>query len=259
MAGPSEATSIAPCELLDWDSDHFGFPIAQVTGDALTRMGAEAVDAWCRDRGIRCLYLSADVGDAESARATAVHGFRIVDVRAVMRRLYTGLLELETGPEVTVREATEADLAFARKLAARSHRTSRFYFDGNFPRERCDALYETWVERASRDPDRRLLIAVVDDEPVGYMCCGPLGPDREGHGELVAIDERFRGQGLGRALHFGEYRDYAARGALTQLAVISLRNVVNIRLHEQLEFLTDKVEVFFHKWYDRDRGEPGCR
>ncbi len=259
MAGVSEATSISSCELLDWDSEHFGFPIAQVTGDAFTRMGPEAVDAWCRDRAIRCLYLSADVGDAETARAAALHGFRIVDVRLAMRRPYAGLLELQTGPEISAREATETDLGFARRLAARSHRTSRFYFDGNFPRDRCDALYQAWVERASRDPDRRLLIGVVDAEPVGYMSCGPLGPSREGHGELVAIEERYRGQGIGRALHFAEYRDYAARGALTQLGVISLRNVVNIRLHEQLGFLTDNVEVWFHKWYGGAEEGPGCR
>jgi len=148
------------------------------------------------------------------ARLAAAHGFRVVDVRLIARRSYEGLLELSTGPELEAREATETDLAFARDLAARSHRTSRFYFDGNFPRDRCDALYEEWVERGSRDPDRRLLIGVLDGNPVGYIVLTPLGPDLEGHGELVAIEERHRGKGLGRALSFAEWRAYAARGAL---------------------------------------------
>ena len=158
---------------------------------------------------------------AKSARIAAAHGFRVVDVRVVARRSYEGLLDLaaELAP-LTVREATESDLAFARGLAIRSHRTSRFYFDGGFPRDRCDALYRAWVERGSHDPDRRLLIGVVDDEPVGYIVCGPLGPDREGSGELVAIDERHRGKGYGHALSFAEYRDYAARGGLAHRGVI---------------------------------------
>jgi GNAT superfamily N-acetyltransferase len=90
---------------------------------------------------------------------------------------------------------------------------------------------------------------VVDGEPVGYMASGPLGTDREGHGELVAVDERHHGKGFGRALHFGQYREYAARGALTQLGVMSFRNLANLRLHERLGFLTDEVRVWHHKWY----------
>jgi GNAT superfamily N-acetyltransferase len=250
MAGTSDALTTAPCELLEWDSEHFGFPIARVRANALTEDSAETVDDWCGEHGIRCLYLSADVGDAETARVAPSHGFRLVDVRATARRPYEGLLELEARSDlVTVREATETELVFAKALAARSHHTSRFYFDENFPRDRCDALYEAWVERGYRDPERRLLIGVVGGEPVGYMVAGPLGPEREGHGELVAVDERHRGKGFGRAIHFGEYRDYAARGALTQKATMSLRALASIRLHEQLGYRTDQFEAWHHKWY----------
>jgi len=249
MAGASDEPSVPPCELLEWDSEHFGLAIARVTPGALTVEGPEAIDAWCRDRGVRCLYLCADAADAETTRLAAAHGFRVVDVRLIARRSYEGLLELSTGPELEAREATETDLAFARDLAARSHRTSRFYFDGNFPRDRCDALYEEWVERGSRDPDRRLLIGVLDGNPVGYIVLTPLGPDLEGHGELVAIEERHRGKGLGRALSFAEWRAYAARGALIQRGVMSLRSIAIIRLHEQLGFVTDEVQVWHHKWY----------
>jgi GNAT superfamily N-acetyltransferase len=250
MAGDSADAAIPPCELLEWDSEHFGFSIAQVTSAGLTGEGAAAADQWCRERGIRCLYFCADVGDSESARVAAAHGFRVVDVRIITRRPYEGLFELDPGPEeLTAREATETDLDWARDLAARSHHTSRFYFDGSFPRDRCDALYEAWVERGSRDPERRLLIGVVGDEPVGYFVLAPLGPDREGHGELVAVDERHRDKGYGRALHFAEYREFAARGALTHRGVISTRNIVNTRLHEKLGFLTDEIQVWHHKWY----------
>ena len=62
---------------------------------------------------------------------------------------------------------------------------------------------------------------------------------------------------MGRALSFAEYRDYAARGALIQRGVMSLRSIANIRLHEQLGFLTDEVQVWHHKWYGggRSRGD----
>jgi len=254
MSVDADATAVVPCELLDWDSEHFGFPIGRVSAGALTESSAEAVDAWCAERGVRCLYLAADSDDSETARVAAARGFRVVDLRIIASRSYEGLLDLPTGPqEVTVREATDGDLDYARRLAARSHRSSRFYFDGNFPEDRCDALYEAWIERGVEDPERELLIAVVAGEPVGYYVVAPMGPDRDGYADLVAIDERHRRKGYGRAMYFGGYRHCAARGARVARAVLSHRNLANIRLHEKIGFLTDEIQVWHHKWY----GEAG--
>jgi GNAT superfamily N-acetyltransferase len=256
MAGPSEATSTAPCELLDWDSEHFGFPIARVLADTLTESSVEEIDAWCFDRGIRCLYFAGVPDESETSRLAAAHGFQVVDVRIITRRSYEGLLDLDPGPEeVELREATDTDLEYARRLAARAYHGSRFYFDGRFPKERCDALYEAWVERAVRDPERRVLIPVVDGEPVGFYLLAPIGPGAEGHGELVAIEERHRGKGYARAMYFGAYRYCAERGVRRQRGVYSYRNLTAIRLHEKIGFLIDEVEVWHHKWYGETEAE----
>jgi GNAT superfamily N-acetyltransferase len=251
MAAEGVAAATAPCELLEWDSEHFGFPIARVTGSSLDDASATAIDDWCRERGIRCLYFAADAEEPETARVAAAHGYRMVDIRIVARRSYEGLLDLPAGPEeVVTREATDGDLDYARRLATRSHHSTRFYFDGGFPKDRCDALYVAWVERGARDPARRLLIPTVDGEPVGYNVLAPIGPDLEGHGELVAIDERHRGKGYGRAMHFGGYRHCAARGARSARGVFSHRNRANLRLHERIGFLIDEIQVWHHKWFE---------
>jgi GNAT superfamily N-acetyltransferase len=251
MAIASQRPETLSCELLEWDSEHFGFPVGQVVGDTLTPRLAEAIDDWSSDQGIRCVYLRAGSADAETARVAARHGYRVVDVPITGRRLVEEVTELPfTGAEkVAVREATGEDLEYARRLASRSHHTSRFYFDGSFPRERCDALYEAFVVRGFRDPNRTLRVPLVDGEPAGYHVLGPLGPDREGHGELVAIDERHRGMGVGQAMHVSTLRLLAARGAVTHRGVFSARNVASVRYHLQLGFLISRVDVWHHKWY----------
>jgi GNAT superfamily N-acetyltransferase len=250
MSADAGATAAAPCELLEWDSEHFGFPIARVLADTLTESSVPEIDAWCLDRGIRCLYFVATPDDSETSRLAAAHGFQVVDVRIITRRSYEGLLDLDPGPEeVKLREATDSDLEYARRLAARAHHSSRFYFDGRFPKDRCDALYEAWVERSVRDPERRVLIPVVDGEPVGFYLLAPIWPGAEGHGELVAIDERHRGKGYARAMYFRAYRYCAELGVRKQRGVYSHRNLTAIRLHEKIGFLIDEVEVWHHKWY----------
>src|SRR6266511_5955123 len=102
MARANEATETLPCELLDWDSEHFGFPIGRVVGSTLTPQLAEAIDDWCSDQGIRCLYLLADAGDADTARVAAGNDFRVVDVRVTVRRSMQGVAELPVTAAETV-------------------------------------------------------------------------------------------------------------------------------------------------------------
>ncbi len=155
-----------------------------------------------------------------------------------------------TGPEsMEIREAGERDLDHLRELAARSHTGSRFYFDGGFERDRCDALYQAWVEQGLRDPERGLLVALVDGDPVGYMVFSAVVAGGEGRGELGAVDERHRGEGIGLALHVSMFRLLVRRGAVTHRGVLSARNLPVIRLHERLRFQTENVEAWHHKWY----------
>jgi GNAT superfamily N-acetyltransferase len=241
------------CELLEWDSEHFGFPIARVSAETLTTESAEAIDEWCIDQGVRCLYFLADAEDVPTAQIAASHGYRAVDLRATVGRSTEGVPRLpSSGPgKIEIREAREGDLNRLRELAAISHRHTRFYLDGSFPPERCDALYEAWVERGFRDPQWWLLVALVEREPVGYMVFSKGGARGEGHGELGAVDERHRGKGISRALHISMLRLLAERGVTSHRCPLSARNLAVIRLHERLGFITEKVEVWHHKWFGR--------
>jgi len=191
-----------------------------------------------------------DAGDVDSAQVALDHDFHVVDLRVIARRSLEDVAQLPEGPKaVAVREAAEEDWDYLVGLATRSHYASRFYLDRGFPRDRCDALYQAWMERGLRDPSRTVHVPVVEGEPAGYHVLAPLDDAREGHGELVAIDERHRGRGVGVALEVSSMRLLAGRGALTQRTTSSARNLAASRLHERLGFLTEKIEVWHHKWY----------
>jgi GNAT superfamily N-acetyltransferase len=241
-----------PCELLEWDSEHFGFGIARVVGSELDEATARLADEWCAQRDVRCLYFLADADDAESARVAAESGFRAVDVRVSSRR---SLSEEPppVGPDgLEMGEAREAELDSLRSIAAVTHRGGgRFYFDGGFPPERCDALYGAWVDRGFRDPDRMLLAARVDGEPVAYQVVGPV---EEGGGrrlELLAVDPGRHGAGIGVGTLSGAIRLLRIAGVPETWTILSARNVATVRLHTRLGFLSEKVGVWHHKWYGR--------
>jgi GNAT superfamily N-acetyltransferase len=239
-----------PCRLLDWDSEHFGFPIARVNGETLDRERAEAVDDWCLDQGIRCLYLLTGAGDAESARVASERGYRVVDQRVTIRHSLDPPARDPLLDGWRIRDATADDLETLCELAARSHHDTRFYFDGRFPAERCDDLYREWVRRGFRDESRQIRVPELDGAIAGYQVIGPPAPGGERVLDLLAIDDRQRGKGVGRMLLSDSVAWLGSRGAEAVVTVLQARNVASTRLHEQVGFLTEKVETWHHRWYE---------
>lgn len=241
-----------PCEVLEWDSGLFGFRVARVLGANLDREAAARVDDWSRANEVRCLYFLADQEDDETFRVAAESGFRVVDLRITIRRSLEGVADLPfEGPDgMDVDEATEAEVGYLRALAAESHRGTRFYFDGGFPVERSAALYEAWIERGFRDPERNIRVAALDGKPAGYQVVGPPAADGTRRLELLAIDPHHRGRGIAPALVLSAMRLLESEGKAKTWTILSSRNVASIRLHERLGFLTDRIEVWHHKWYD---------
>jgi ribosomal protein S18 acetylase RimI-like enzyme len=201
----------------------------------------ERVDAWAREHGVACLYFLArdELGAAAEAQAA---GFRLVDVR----------VELDRVPEPldasTLRPATAEDLPALRGIARTNHRVTRFYADPRFPDDRCDDLYELWIERSVEGWADVVLVADVDGRPVGYVSCHADGD--AGSIGLVGVAEEARGRGIGRALVAGAVSWCHDRGVGRISVVAQGRNAAAIRLYEGAGFRTADVGLWFHRWLD---------
>ena len=232
-------------EVLAWDSEFFGFRIGRVRAPDLKPEVARRLEAWGRDHGLRCLYLLLDANDSPSIRAAEEIGFRHVDVRLTRGRSLGG--DLEAPPEIE--PAAEKDLPALREIARRSHHASRFYQDPGFPDERCDALYERWLERGFEEPDQQVLVIRQSAQPLGYIVCSNL-EDTCGRISLIAVAAGASGAGLGGSLARGGLAFMASRGCERAEVVSQGRNVPANRLYERLGFLTLRMEHWFHLWMD---------
>lgn len=231
------------CRRLDWDSQFFGYHIGRVDADRLSLDVLAHIEAWCAAEGNECLYFLADAAHAPTAWLAHKGGFIYVDTRVTLSTALAAPIEM---PE-SIRLAVPADSDPLKRIAGSSHRDSRFYFDPVFPVKRCDALFETWIER-SLDGSFAHAVLVARDagQPVGYMAVD----EKDGRGKinLVGIDERARGKGLGTLLVRAALAWFWERDLRQVDVVTQARNVSAQRLYGKGGFLPVNVQTWYHRW-----------
>jgi len=245
-------TDMETCELLEWDTAFWRFRIGKVAGDILTEERAELIERWCRAHQIACLYFLARSDDAETTRVAEDCGFRLVDIRLTLRCEPVGLFRGDTRGDqdtVLIRDSRPDDVPELERIAAISHRETRFYYDMNFPRSRCASLYETWIRRSCEGYADVVLVAEVDAVPAGYVACRIEEEPGAGRIGLLGVSDRMRGRGIGRALVRGSLMWFRERLTQTVTVVTPGRNRAGQRLYQRCGFVTDDTQLWYHKWY----------
>jgi GNAT superfamily N-acetyltransferase len=234
------------CEYLSWDSEFFGLRIGRLFPKRLSVSALQNVKDWCRSNSIDCLYCLVDADDFETIRCIEQMLLRLVDVRITLSRS----LAKHDFPKVnsTVRPAVASDLPILCSIARCSHQDSRFYSDSNFPRRKCDTLYETWVTKSFQGYADIVLVAEHENQAAGYITCKAI----DGHvGQigLLAVEGRAQGRGLGSAL-IGAALDWFKRNACEQATVVTQgRNVPAQRCYQRTGFVTESVQFWYHWWF----------
>jgi dTDP-4-amino-4,6-dideoxy-D-galactose acyltransferase len=244
---PDTAPELATgCACVEWDSEFFGRRIARVD-PARFQADPEAVDAWCAERCIDCVYLLVDVAESGATATAQAHGFRLVDVRVTLEAdLASGQTEVVSAVGAVVRSATPEDIEALRAVARVSHRFTRFYVDGHFDRTRCDDLYELWITKSCGGWSDRVLVVEAEGRAAAYVTCHLR--DRTGAIGLFAVAPEFRGLGFGGVL-LERARQWFVEQEKTRMTVVTqARNASALRLYQRAGMDVTAIELWFHKW-----------
>jgi ribosomal protein S18 acetylase RimI-like enzyme len=235
-----------PIEILPWDSAFFGVRIGRVLLESPTAEEmSDAIHQADRD-GIQCLYWLVDCASPLPYHAAASYGFRLVDIRVTFER---ALSARTAGNPLApgVRHYVPEDLPALISLARESHRDSRFFRDGNFPVERCEALYEEWIRKGCQSGSGTVLVAVEDRKPAGYCVCSVF-EDGTGSIGLIAVDPACRRARLGTALVESALGHFRAAGMRFATVVTQGRNISSQRLYQRCGFVTRSLQLWYHRW-----------
>lgn len=251
--------SDALCRLLPWDTDFFGFTIARLDAERLTPESAAQIDAWCAAHAVRCLYFLADSDDPTTVQVAENAGYHFVDVRLTLEipHLQAYIARTPSAPvSAASRPFRAGDVEALAAIARASYTDSRYYFDLHFDRQKCDALYETWVRRdcasAAHDSSHHAVYVMdFDGQPAGFVTCHlqATADARSGVIGLVGMAEAAQGQGFAQIMMNEALGWFARQGCERVTVVTQARNVGAQRVYQRCGFITQRVQWWYHKWF----------
>lgn len=241
------------CQFLEWDTEFFGFRIARVLSNTLSIETANAIDVWASKNKIDCVYFLARSDDAVTVSVAEDFHYRQQDIRVQLDlRLQDYVYQPQVSAPYQKDLASEDDISNMLPIIENTFIHSRFYNDPHFPRDKCEELYNIWLERSIVDKFAdQVIVFRRDNLPLGFITCKLNHDDKIGSIGLVGVAHSARGQHLGTMLVNAACNFFSQEGMLTAEVVTQGRNIVAQRLYQKCGFRTASVSIWYHKWFDR--------
>lgn len=236
----------AEIQLLPWDSDLMGFPVARLSLDRATADEIAQAITDCRAVGQHLLYVVVQMADDTSNRAVQATGAWLAD-RKVTFAMPLNSADAALLPDPAIVLAIEFTPEL-EALAWQSGEYSRFRLDPRLPITVFQRLYTQWLRNSLNGSIARSVMVLqgATGESLGLATLG----EKSGVADigLIAVEAAARGQQVGQRL-MAEARRRAAAIGFTQLQVITQgENQQACRFYEKCG-LTQVDEVYiYHLW-----------
>ena len=237
------------CSLVPWDSETFGFPVAQINlvelGEGAQARGMlQEFEAWCAVHGVRLVSCRLDHTQLRESMALEGLGFRFVEM---VHGLRLDTLEGIAAPRhvIQVVKAARDDLESIEEIAYSAFTTGRFLIDWRLAPELSKRRYATWARTSFDVPRQTLLKAEFDGELVGFFIVEHRS-DRRVYWHLTAIAPHWQGKGIGLSLWQTMLIRHRTEGATVVETTISGHNSPAINLYSRLGFSFASAHMTFH-------------
>jgi dTDP-4-amino-4,6-dideoxy-D-galactose acyltransferase len=239
----------APFDVLDWDSDLFGFPVARLRSHVLIPQTYGNALKTLKDAGIRLAYAVTPWDDREARAVIEQAGGSMVDRRVRYRKGVSGTVAF---PSLVVVWPGQNCTPELESLALESGNQSRFRMDPKIPPDVFPKLYLTWIRRSVLGEIADTVLVSMRAGRVTGMVSLNLNGTRAEVG-LMAVDQAHRGAGIGLRLMEAAEAWAHAHGAETLDVVTQGANTGACTLYKASGCLVAEEEAVYHVWLEPAR------
>lgn len=231
-----------------WDSDTFGFHVAQIsdielgTGDPLRDFSL--FEAWCRETGTRLVSCRLPHDRLRESSFLEGRGFRFIEM--VYRQRLEPLQSVSlVEPAVTITQVEARDVDEIASMASTVFSTGRFQLDSELDRGLNAKRYEQWVRTSFVNPRHQVVKAEIGGAIVGFFIV-EQGDAGNVYWHLTAVAPAHQGRGIGRALWSAMLSRHRQADILRVETTVSAHNIAVLNLYARLGFRVASAEMTFH-------------
>lgn len=237
-------------QILELDSEIFGYPVAKIVPDRLSPSELKQVIYCLKKENVRLAYWASNPNDEGSQRAARLHHGLMADKKV------TFVVDIGQIPEWSARinwdieeYADNIPSTNMEKLAIQIGKHSRFGADPRIPEDKLIDMYKRWIRNSvNRQIADAVFVARQSGKVVGMVTVGKK--NERGDIGLMAVDPDVRGENLGVAL-VSTAQDWARRKGFGFAQVVTQgENIAACKLYEKCGYHIDKIEFFYHFWIE---------
>lgn len=234
------------CKLLEWDTDYFGVKSARVNlfGNVDER-GQEDILSFCENYDFVTLanFENRNENNLWIGNKTAAF---LTDVN------------IQFVKELNSNEKCSNDYTYVTNnlpvndqilsIARKSFRYSRFFNDPNLSESKSQNIYLHWTEGAFRQQRKYFVICEREGNIAGYL----LFSSEENYAtvELIAVDEVYQGQGVGKAL-IKAMESFVYDKDINKIKVgTQVNNIPAVQFYSKMGFTYVNCGSIYHIWND---------
>ncbi|MBN2611610.1 MAG: GNAT family N-acetyltransferase [Bacteroidales bacterium] len=229
---------------LSWDTQFFGYQIAQVSFDNLGINIIDNIIYEIKAKKIRLTYFIVLPDDLVLNKIIEELGGILVDRKTLFSKRSQPHNEFKN--KILEFEDSEPDENLI-ELALEAGLFSRFRKDSNFKNSEYERLYREWlINSLNKKIAFKTLVAVNDGYITGLTTLG----EKNQHADigLVAVNKKFGGQGIGTDLiRFADNLAYEMN--FSEIKVVTqLQNTPACNLYKKCNFEIESIVNIYHFW-----------
>lgn len=183
------------------------------------------------------VYAKLDSSDISSFNGLVKQGFQLVEVSLVFFQQYI-CEKIKEKNDFVVREAKVDDQQRVIEIAGNSFTNSRFHQDPNIGLETANKIKSDWVRNYFNGTrGDQMFIAENSGQVIGFLQLINNAID------LIAVDNKFQGQGVGSAMISKANEKIGVLQAGTQST-----NISAIKLYQNNGLQFSSAQLVVHKW-----------
>ena len=237
-------------EILEWDTNFFGFNIGYLSCRYLTDSIYHQIEQFSKKHKLRLIEYLCNCHDDRSVKTAEKNGFHFTDIRLTFGIKLNKNTSYHVGEgSYGFAKAMPENISSLKLITEGMYKDSRYYYDGNFSIEKLNDFYSGWIEKAVLGNfDDECYCLFDNKKPVGFCSIKYRDGNTASIG-LFGIDSDYAGKGLGKTLILHVFETIKEK-VNTITVVTQGRNYAAQRLYQSVGFKTESTQLWYHKWIE---------